>query len=156
MTDKKAVRGPKHKTEKRTQKPSEWEEKYKRALADYQNLLKRTALEKEEWGKYANQEAIAAFLPVYDNLKMALAHSDQEAEENNWLKGLQYVLKQFEDILKDLGVEEIKSTGETFDPSCMDALEGQGEKVSQTVKPGYRLKGKILVPAKVILEDKEK
>ncbi len=51
------------------------EEKYKRALADYQNLVKQTAKEKMEFAKYANELLLTEMLPVYDHLKIALRHA---------------------------------------------------------------------------------
>lgn len=135
-----------------------WEErfvevdgKYKRALADYQNLLKRTADEKAEFMKYANEQIILDFLPVLDNLKTSMEHLDEAAETNGWAQGVKYIIKQFEDVLKNLGVEEIEAEGKKFDPKTMDALEGEGEKVKKVVKPGYTLKGKVIVPVKVVL-----
>jgi len=139
------------KKKKEEVKVEDWEDKYKRALADYQNLLKRTAREKEEFAKFANERLLLEILPVYDNLKMAIRHSD-EKNHDQWLTGVKYVVKQFRDVLGSLGVEEIKTVGEKFDPNLMEAVEGQGEKVKKEVKPGYKLNGKAIVPAKVILE----
>ena len=61
----------------------ELDNKYKRALADYQNLLKRTAKEKEEFFKYSSEQLITEFIPVYDNLKMSLNHTDEQIEKND-------------------------------------------------------------------------
>jgi len=127
------------------------EDKYKLALADYQNLLKQTAKEKQEFAKYANEELLHEILPIYDNLKMSLNFSDEEAN-NSWMEGVKYVVKQFKDTLEKLGVEEIKTKGEKFNPETMEALGGKGKKVKKEVKAGYKLNGKVIVPAKVILE----
>ncbi|MDP2736642.1 MAG: nucleotide exchange factor GrpE, partial [bacterium] len=53
---------------------NDWQNLYKRALADYQNLLKQTAKEKMEFAVYANENMLREILPVYDNLKMAMEH----------------------------------------------------------------------------------
>jgi len=127
------------------------EGKYKRALADYQNLLKTTAQEKQDFAKYANEQLILEIIPVYDHLKMALEHSD-EKNHDQWLEGVKHVLNQFKNILESIGVEEIKTEGEKFDPEKMEAMEGQGEKVEKEVKPGYIYNGKVIVPARVILK----
>ena len=129
-----------------------FEQKYLRALADYQNLLKRTALEKEEFAKYANEQIILDILPVYDNLKISIQHANEEVDKNGWLEGIKYVIKQFKDILKNLGVEEIETEGKKFNSNEMEALEGQGEMVKKEVRSGYKLKGKVIAPARVILE----
>ncbi len=156
--------------EKHLNQENNYEEKYKRALADYQNLLKRTAIEKQEFAKYANEGLLHEILPVYDNLKMSLAHADTDAEKNGWLEGVQYVVKQFKEVLEKMGVEEIKTIGEKFDHHTMEAIDpsagsgqapsagsgqeekGNGDIVEKEVKPGYKLNGKMIIPAKVILK----
>ncbi len=136
----------------------DYSEKYKRALADYQNLLKRTAQEKQEFAKYANENLLHEIIPVYDNLKFALTYADScgqmrtNADENGWSEGVKYVVKQFKDVLEKLGVEEIKTKNEKFNPELMEALEGKGKKVKKEVKAGYKLNGKVIVPAKVMLD----
>jgi len=129
----------------------DYEHLYKRALADYQNLLKQTAQEKQEFAKYANEQLILEIIPVYDHLKMAIEHSD-EKNHDQWLEGVKHVLNQFKNILESIGVEEINTEGEKFDPEKMEALEGQGTKVEKEVKPGYIYNGKVIIPAKVILK----
>ncbi len=132
------------------------QERHQRALADYQNLLKNSAQEKQNLVKYSNEQLLQELIPVYDNLKMALNHVDKESKESNWVKGVEYVVKQFREVLQNNGVEEIKTEGEKFDYNSMEAVEGKGEKVKKEVKPGYKLNGKVIIPAKVILENKDK
>lgn len=127
------------------------EGKYKRALADYQNLLRQTAREKEEFAKYANENLLLEILPVYDHLKLALKHVDKNSNDK-WLEGVGYILKQFKDVLNKLGVEEIITVGEKFDPNTMEALKGEGEIVQEEASSGYKLNGKVIKHAKVILE----
>jgi len=128
-----------------------WQNKYMRALADYQNLLKRTAQERQDFVKYANEDLIQSIIPVYDNLKTSLAHVDETVEKNGWLEGIKHVIRQFKDILESMGVEEIKTVGEKFDHNTMEALEGEGEKVVKEVRPGYKLNGKVIIAAKVVV-----
>lgn len=129
-----------------------FESKYMRALADYQNLLKQTAKEKQDFVKYANEQLLMDLLPVYDNLKISLSHIDEAASQNGWAEGIKYVVKQFKDALLGIGVEEIETVGQKFDHHTMEAVEGEGEKVKKEIKPGYKLHGKLIVPAKVSLE----
>jgi len=126
-------------------------DKYKRALADYQNLLKRAAVEKQEFAKYANERLLYEILPVYDNLKISLSHIDEEARGNGWAEGIKYIVKQFKDVLNNFGIEEIETSGKKFDPDTMEAIEGKGEKVKKEIKAGYKLSGKVIIPAKVIV-----
>ena len=130
----------------------DYKNKYLRTLADYQNLLKQTAKEKQEFAKFANEQLFLEILPVYDNLKMSLKHTDKGADKNGWLKGVKYIIKQFKDVLNNLGVEEIDVVNKKFDHNTMDAVKGKGDKVVQEISAGYKLNGKVIAPAKVILE----
>jgi molecular chaperone GrpE len=130
----------------------EFENKYKRALADYQNLLKRTAEEKQAFAKYANEGMIRDILPVYDNLRISLDHIDDEAKNNGLAEGIKYVVKQFRDALLNNGVSEIEIKDKKFDPMEMEAISGKGKKIKKIIKPGYKLNGKVIVAAKVELE----
>ncbi len=129
----------------------DYEGMYKRALADYQNLLKQSVQERQEFAKYANEGLILEIIPVYDNLKMSLAHVNKEAEKNGWLEGINHIIRQFRNILESMGVEEIKTIGRKFGPETMEAVDGKGEKVVKEIKPGYKLNGKVIVPAKVVV-----
>lgn len=129
-----------------------WENKYKRALADYHNLVKQTTKEKQEFVKYALDNFLQDILPVYDHLKMSLAGSNAIEAENPWLQGVRHVAKQFKEVLASYGVKEIKTVGEKFDHISMEAMEGNGELVKQELASGYTLHDKVIRPAKVIVE----
>jgi len=131
----------------------DYKDLYHRALADYQNLQKRAADEKNEFAKYANEQLLISLLPVFDNLKISIEHFDNQKDTNAWLEGIKFVVKQFREVLDELGVEEIKTLGEKFDHNTMDAVEGEGDVVTQEVKPGYKLHGKVIIPAKVVVGD---
>jgi len=136
---------------------NDWQKKYLRALADYQNLLKQTAREKMEFTVFANEQMLKEILPVYDHLKLAIEHHNGESTDD-WLKGVEHVVKQFKDALVKVGVEEIKVKEEKFDHNLMEAIGSEETedksldgKVAKQVKAGYRLNGKIIEPAKVIV-----
>ncbi len=128
-----------------------FESKYKLALADYQNLLKKTAADKTEFAKYAISDLLEDIIPVYDHLKMSLSSLPAEEENSAWVTGVKYVLKQFTETLSNRGVEEIKTVGEKFDHNTMEALEGEGETVSREIMSGYKLNGRLIRAAKVIV-----
>lgn len=129
-----------------------WEHQCKRALADYQNLLKQSAKDKEEFVKYALSDFLFDILPVYDHLKMSLLGLSEEESKNAWAEGVRHVLKQFKEVLNARGVEEIKTENKKFDHQTMEAIDGSGETVKQEIMPGYKLNGKVIRPAKVIVE----
>jgi molecular chaperone GrpE len=134
-----------------TDEGSSWEDKYKRALADYHNLLKQAAKEKSDFVKFSIANFLQEILPVYDHLKLSLAGLGEEEKNNPWAVGVGHVLKQFKEVLAANGVEEIETTGLAFDHATMEALDGQGEIVKQEVMPGYKLNGKVIRAAKVIV-----
>ena len=125
------------------------ENKYKRALADYQNLLKTSLKEKQDFAKFALNSFLQDLLPVYDHLKMSISTLPPAEHDNAWVKGVEYVLKQFKDILNDNGVKEIKTVGEKFDHNFMEAIEGDGEDVITEIMSGYTLHDRLIRPAKV-------
>ena len=136
---------------------NDWQKKYLRALADYQNLLKQTAKEKMEFAIYANEQMLKEILPVYDHLKLAMEHHNGESSDE-WLAGVKHVVKQFKDVLEKIGVEEIKVKDKKFDHNLMDAIKSEETKdenldgqVAKEVKAGYKLNGKIIEPAKVVV-----
>lgn len=129
-----------------------WEAKYRRALADYQNLLKQSAKEKQEFAKYALDDFLQNILPVFDHLKLALASLPLEDKKNPWVEGIAHVVKSFRELLSSYGVSEIKTVGNKFDHETMEALGGTGDKIKQEISPGYKLHDKLIRPAKVIVE----
>lgn len=137
---------------------NELEHKYRRALADYQNLLKQTAREKEEFAKFANTNLLYEILPVYDNLKISLEHTDEAAKTNGWLTGVNYVIKQFKEALGRAGVEEIEAADQAYNHDLMDAAGEEATddpekdgRVAKILKTGYKLNGKVIMPAKVVV-----
>lgn len=126
------------------QKLGEWENKYKRALADYQNLEKRAAQERSEWIKIANKELILRLLPVLDTLILAQSHVQDE--------GLRLSIKQFLDVLKNNGAERIETQGHEFDPKvmeCVDTAQGEENRVLSEIRAGFTLHGEVVRPAQV-------
>jgi molecular chaperone GrpE len=122
--------------------------KWKRALADYQNLEKQVAMEKKEWIIFANRSLILELLPVLDNLQKSAEHLKDQ--------GLQLTVDQFQKILADQGLEEIIiKTGQTiFDchqMECVETRKGKKDIVLEVVQKGYKLHNKIIRPAKVIV-----
>ena len=122
----------------------EWESKYKRALADYQNLQKRVSEEKNEWIRATNKGLLLRLLPVLDTLILAEAHIKDE--------GLTVSINHFLDILKAEGVTRIKTVGEEFNPhlmECMATDQGAENKVLEELRAGYMLYDKVLRAAQV-------
>ncbi|MBI1982108.1 MAG: nucleotide exchange factor GrpE [Candidatus Levybacteria bacterium] len=131
-------------TEELKQRIEDLENKYKRALADYQNLEKRAKEERSAWIKTANKELILQLLPVLDTLILADQHVPNE--------GLQLSIQQFISALKTEGVEKVETIGKQFDPitmECIETLSGEEGKVLEEVRFGYKLYDLVLRPAQV-------
>lgn len=133
---------------------------WQRAQADYVNLQKETAKQKSEWMQMIKGDILESFIPVYDNFKKAFSFSsgDGDAKQfENWKKGIEYIMKQFGDVLKQNSIEEIKTVGEMFDPRFHEIVgeeEVENVPAHQIVKEmdgGYKAGEKVLKVAKVIV-----
>ncbi len=131
---------------------------WQRAKADFINFKRQNEQEKEEWVKFSNSNLILQLLPVLDNLQLANNQQPEISDDQiqKWIKGIEHIQRQFENILKDLGLEKIKTVGEKFNPEIHESVgkEKDGEVKNQIIKEiqvGYAMYGKIIRPAKVII-----
>ncbi len=118
-----------------------------RALADYQNLQRRSLADRANWSKLATQDLLLSILDPLEHLRLA-------AEQLND-PGLTMVVKQLFDRLQDQGFKKIDALGKPFDAETMEAIEGskpEGKKVAVVVRNGYTLNGFLIQPAKVTIE----
>lgn len=117
----------------------------------------------EQIGKLRNAvkaDVVQELLPVIDNFERALKHVPAELEGNDYVKGVNGIVKQFEKTLADMGVERIKTVGEVFDPQLHEAIsmeEGEGavEVVCEELQPGYRLGDQVIRHAMVKVKMEE-
>lgn len=125
------------------------QEKERRALADYQNLLRRTEQERSRVAQFANKYLLQGLLPVVENL-------DKAAKQLND-SGLNIVVNQLWDVLKEVGLEKIEAEGKEFDVETMEAVgrKGEGDQVIDVIQAGYKLKGEVIQHAKVVLGESE-
>ena len=143
--------------EKKDEKPAEpdWKDHYARLLADFDNFKKRTARDREDIFRYAESDILKDFLPVVDNLSLAL--STAADKEDPFVKGVQLVYDTFLNALKDHGAEPFDSIGLELDTEKMDAIAQlpsdtiEEGKVSNEAKRGWMLKGKVLRAAQVVV-----
>lgn len=124
-----------------------------RALADYDNLVKRVERERDDFEKLANLKLAIRLLPVLDALRQAQEHLKDH--------GVAITIAQFEETLESEGIEEIKvKVGDDFDPDYHEAIEvsdgsvGKG-KISKVLISGWRFKeGAVIRHAKVEVSKK--
>jgi molecular chaperone GrpE len=141
MEQKNIKKENKNELEELRNKSEEYLAGWKRERADFINYKKEEAERVSNLIKFANEDLIFKILPVLDNLLLAQTHINDD--------GLMQVIKQFEDFLKQEGIEQIKVLDKKFDPNLMEAIEGEGENVSEEILRGYTMHGKLIRPAKV-------
>jgi molecular chaperone GrpE len=114
-----------------------------RALADYENLRRRTDEEKKQWIKFATQKFINNLLPVLDIFEASLKHTNDQ--------GLAIGINQLKDLLREEGLEEVKpKEGETFDENLHEAIDTKEGKAAELILPGWRfVDGNMVRHAKV-------
>ena len=133
----------------------DWKDQYARLLADFDNYKKRALRDREDTYRYAEADILNDILPTVDNLALALTNNT--AAEDPFVKGVQLVYDTLLKALKDHGAEPFDSLGKALDPNTMEAIatlpspdvaEGL---VSNEVKRGWTLKGKLLRAAQVVV-----
>ncbi|MAG59361.1 nucleotide exchange factor GrpE [Candidatus Woesebacteria bacterium] len=124
------------------------EEQLARALADYDNLVKRITRDRKEIITRAEQNLVEDLLPAIDSLERASEHLND--------KGLEMAMESLKQTLAQHGVEEIKvAKGEKFDSRIHEAVEsvpgGKHGEIAEVSTKGYAMAGSVIRPAKVIV-----
>ena len=128
-----------------------------RALADAENYKRRMTKEKDDHVKFASEKVLEDIVPIIDTLELALQHGKNVEGCQDVVQGVEMTHKLFLDTLQKHGLEQLGSTGEEFDPAIHEALAEEERAdmdkgmVCQIMQRGYRLKGRLLRPAKVMV-----
>ena len=123
-----------------------------RTAAEFDNYKKRTEKEKIFTAEYAKASVMKTLLPILDNAERA---AEFEAGTEQYNKGIELIVKQLSDLSGKLGLVEIGTVGETFDPNLHEAImhvedETLGENViSQVLQKGYKFGDTVVRPAMV-------
>jgi len=138
------------------QQIAELTEALQRERADAENIRRRHGEEIAGLRTSVKGHVVAQLLPVVDNFERALKHVPKDLEKNDYIKGVEGIIKQFEKVLADLGVERIKTVGEPFNPHFHEAVsmdEGDGpggqEIVSEELQSGYKIGDDVIRHAMV-------
>jgi molecular chaperone GrpE len=129
-------------------------EALQRERADAVNLRRRHDEEMAQIRNRVKSAVVKDLLPIIDNFERALKHIPKDLEGNDYVNGIQSIVKQFEKTLTDMGVERIKSVGEPFDPHLHEAVsveegDGQDEIVSEELQAGYKIGDDVIRHAMV-------
>lgn len=136
-------------------KLEEYENRYLRLLADFDNYRRRVKIDKEADEKYRAQHLITNLLPALDNFERAMQIEADNEQTKALLDGVGMVYKSIIEALKSEGAEQIEAVGKEFDPNLHQAVmqtqdDEAGENiVVEELQKGYILKDRVIRPAMV-------
>lgn len=140
------------------QKVQELTDALQRERADAVNIRRRHDEEIAKLRTRVKAHVIEELLPSLDNLERSLKHVPANLKDNDYVKGVQSVVKQFEKTLADMGVERIKTEGEHFDPHLHEAVsmeDGEGDEiVAEELQSGYKIGDDVIRHAMVRVKAK--
>lgn len=133
---------------------AKWKELSLRTAAEMDNLRKRTAREREDAIRYANQRLLEDLLPVIDNFEMGMQAAAQDTSSMIYI-GMDMVRKQLNEFLSNQGITEISTEGQ-FDPNLHDAVSQEASDqpegtIIRTARRGFKLRDRLLRPASVVV-----
>lgn len=139
------------------EKYNELNDKYVRLYSEYDNYRKRTANEKIELIKTAAEATINAMLPVLDDFERALPTMEKSEDKSNY-EGALLIYNKLKKTLEQKGLEEINANGADFNTDEHEALtqipapeESLKGKVMDVIQKGYKLNGKVIRFARVVV-----
>lgn len=142
------------------QQVADMTEALQRERADSDNIRRRHDEQISRLRDLVKAGVITDLLPVIDNFERALKHVPADLADNDYVKGVQGVVKQFEATLEQIGVTRIKTVGEVFDPALHEAVsmddgEGSVEVVSEELQAGYAIGSEVIRHAMVKVKVQE-
>lgn len=136
---------------------AEWQDKYLRLQAEFDNYRKRTLREKMELVERGGADVIKAMLPVADDMDRAVEAMAGSDDIEALRAGVGLIAQKFHEVLRSCGVSEIEAKGLELDTDHHEAVarfqagEEQRGKIVDVVQKGYRLRDKVLRFAKVVV-----
>ncbi len=138
-------------------KYAELNDKYLRLFSEFDNHRKRTAKEKLEMSATAAENVIKDILPVLDDFERALQNMEKNGNEAD-LQGVTLIFNKLKTVLKNKGLEEIEAMDTEFNTDEHEALtmipapdEDKKGKVLDVIQKGYKLNGKVIRFARVVV-----
>jgi len=139
-------------------KAAEYFDKLQRLQADMENLQKITNRKLESVTRRASEGLVLKLLPILDAMQQAgsFAHSGKSLSTEEIAVGLRMLQKQLTDVLRSEGLEEIHAVGQPLDPERHEVVsyvekDDQDDIVTEEVRRGYLLNGKVIRPSLVIV-----
>lgn len=143
-------------------KADEHWERLLRLTADFENFKKRSARDRQDAIKFANESLLEKLIPVLDNFDMALmaANQPQASTVESLKTGVDMIYNQMRSALTESGLEEINAANKPFDPNWHEAVSQQESdlvpegNVIQQLRKGYKLRERLVRPATVVVAKK--
>ena len=129
----------------------------RRERADFRNYRRRVTEERAMDADRARGRVLEPIFPVLDDLGRAFAEVPPDLKDHPWAKGIAMLRSRLESTLAGLGLEPVGTVGEPFDPARHEAVyhepdpAADGQVVALVIRPGYRLGGRLLRPAEVVV-----
>ena len=125
-----------------------------RERADTINIRRQQEEQMKNVRSVITGSLVTDFLPVMDNFERSLKHVPEDLRTNDYIRGIEGIVKQFEKVISDMGVSRIKTVGEVFDPQLHEAVsmedgDGAKEVVSEELQAGYVLGDQVIRHAMV-------
>ena len=128
----------------------DWEDKYKRLLAEFDNFRKRSEKESAMMIDIGASMILTKILPIVDNFERAINSIPEDIKENSFVDGVDKIYKQMLKTFEDLGVKPIEAVGKPFDANLHNAVmtdenaEGEVDTVVEELQKGYMYKDQVL------------
>ena len=138
-------------------KNMDWQDRFLRAKADYQNLQKRAAEEQRNAIRYANADFARSVVQVLDDFERTLQAAEDAPEEDSIMSGVKLIYEKLLKLLGDYHVEPIEALGQPFDPHVHEAMMQEPcetlppGSVLREIERGYKLHDRVLRPARVVI-----
>jgi molecular chaperone GrpE len=123
-----------------------------RRQAEFENARKRAERERKDFREFAAGSVVEQFLPVLDNFELALKAT---GSAEHLRSGVELIVKQMEDVLRQMHVTPVPAVGEAFDPRVHEALgtvereDLPDQHVAEEIRRGYKMRDRLLRPALV-------
>ncbi|MCC6276914.1 MAG: nucleotide exchange factor GrpE [Oligoflexia bacterium] len=135
----------------------EHKKQYLYLRADFDNFRKQTIKERSDLMKYGSEPVLREFIAVLDNLERARQTPLTTESIETFKEGLSLISGEFRKVLEKFGVEEVDPKGQIFDPMIHEALTSESNPavppnvVTQVFKKAYKLHGRVIRPAQVVV-----
>jgi len=129
----------------------------RRERADFRNYQRRVADERAADAEGVRGRLLEQLFPLLDDLGRAFAEVPSDLADHPWARGIAMLGSRLDATLAGLGLEPVGAVGEPFDPARHDAVyhepdpTASSQEVGQVIRPGYRLGGRLLRPAQVVV-----